>query len=174
MTGEQADSVFSVNGRVIDLLTLLFPEESYEFIEQTDSVIDIARSAMGRYSREYEEWLWKLADICQKTQRYTMTKPLLDTLASIYDETGRKKCLCRLHESYTYYYLFTDNLSEARESALKSLEYARNTGNRLTAMKTLRDVSIRLDSSGKETVHWCRKMEPYLKREKYSGSSRVT
>lgn len=170
MTGEQADSVFSVNGRVIDLLTLLFPEESYEFIEQTDSVIDIARSAMGRYSREYEEWLWKLADICQKTQRYTMTKPLLDTLASIYDETGRKKCLYRLHESYTYYYLFTDNLSEARESAQKSLEYARNTGNRLTAMKTLRDVSVYLDSSGKETVHWCRKMEPYLKREKYSGS----
>ena len=170
MTGGQADSVFSVNGRAIDLLTLLFPEESYEFIEQTDSVIDIARSAMGRYSREYEEWLWNLADICQKTQRYTMTKPLLDTLASIYDETGRKKCLYRLHESYTYYYLFTDNLSEARESALKSLEYARNTGNRLTAMKTLRDVSIRLDSSGKETAHWCRKMEPYLKREKYSGS----
>ncbi len=169
-TGEQADSITSVNGRVIDLLTLLFPEESYEFIEKTDSIIDTVRSIKGRYSGEYESWLWKLADICQKTQRYTMTKPLLDTLASIYGETGRKKSLYRLHESYAYYYLFTGNLSEARESALKSLEYARNTDNRLTAMKTLRDVSIRLDNSGEETIKWCRKMEPCLKRDKYSGS----
>ena len=47
MTGEQADSVFSVNGLVIDLLTLLFPEESYEFIEKTDAIIGTVRAAKG-------------------------------------------------------------------------------------------------------------------------------
>lgn len=167
----QADSSIMTDWTVLELISSLFPEESYTLLEKTDSVIGAIQSSTGKYSGEYEEWLWRQVDFCRKSQRYTMTKPLLDTLASIYDKTGgRKKHLYRLHESYAYYYLFTGNLSEARESALKSLEYARNTGNRLTAMKTLRDVSTRLDSSGEETVKWCRKMEPYLKRDKYSGS----
>ena len=155
-------------GLVHDFMISLFPDESYGLIDQTDSMINAVQNKLGKFSREYEEWLWRQIAIFQKTERFTMTKPLLDTLASIYRHTRQKSGLNRLNESYSYYYLFTGSIDEAYKAARKSLKYARTTEQILTAIKTLRDISEYIDP--RETIRWCKALEPYLKDNKYSGT----
>lgn len=157
-----------LNGVFLDILGIV-PQGQPDTIELIDSSLNIIAVTLGKNDPLYEEWLWKKIDTYVSSQRYSAVKSCLDSLASIY-ETSQGPDYCRLYEYYSYYYLYIGYLNEASECMETSLRYARTPDQKLTAMKTLRDISQYTDPTGNETVEWCMKMEPYLKTKEYSGS----
>ena len=179
MVGQEADSLstedivrsIEQSDQIIDLLSIVTtPDEEYHLISKVDSTLEVIRRRIGKDSPLYEKWLWRQIRIYQATSRYSMTGPLLDTLASIYRETGNRKDLYSLHESYAYYGIFTYNLDEAEKHARLSMKYANGIGQKLVAMKTMRDLTEYTDISGTETCRLCRKIASRLqKHDEFSG-----
>lgn len=170
MNGQEADSLsteelverIELFENATTLIAGAIPYSKNLMISTVDSILNVIQTRLGKDSPLYEKWLWHLIRTYQETDRYTMTKPLLDTLDSLYREKGEKKELYNLHESYAYYGMFTYNLEEAEKHARLSLKYAKNTREKIIGLKTLRNLSEYTDWTGMETCKWCKKLEPYL------------
>lgn len=170
MNGQEADSLsteelverIELFENATTLIAGAIPYSKNLMISTVDSILNVIQTRLGKDSPLYEKWLWHLIRTYQETDRYTMTKPLLDTLDSLYREKGEKKELYNLHESYAYYGMFTYNLEEAEKHARLSLKYAKNAREKIIGLKTLRNLSEYTDWTGMETCKWCKKLEPYL------------
>lgn len=137
-------------------------------IEIVDSMLNAISQTSCINDSLRMKWLWKGADACFKTNRITMMKPYLDSIASAYKMSDEPD-YSRLFHYYAFYYLYTGHRGETYRYVKSSLDYANTLEQRLIALKTLRDMSLYTDPTGEETVSWCMKLEPYLKTKEYSG-----
>ena len=178
VNGQEADSLSAEElverierfENVATLIAGATPYSKHDMISAIDSILNVIRSRLEKDSPLYEKWLWYQIRTYQETDRYTMTKPLLDTLDSLYREKGETKELYNLHESYAYYGIFTYNLEEAEKHAKLSLKYAKNAREKIIGLKSLRDLSEYTDWTGTQTCRLCKKMASRLHRHmEFSG-----